>query len=635
MFGRKGIRPCWSVGLVMLAGASLLAGYPPKTELREACADTEIIVVGQVAWAKSTGRETTREKYGRQLKFSVRRADLVVKQVVRGKIQHDRIMVEFLGVPGLGGGFTGSGDYFRLEKLVPGEMHVVFLRDRQEGEDCYRLVNDYQSVIHIRDSAAVSRLLATGPEQQDAESYVASLLATSLPELSSYFKMVPSLEDLVSLRGKQSVATLKEVLDRSQDPRIKGWILGMLLRLEDHSSVQRAVEFLAEDDDSDKAVVDAKRGVSTWLMCVKDKPTVEKYIVPLLKNPSGSVRCDAARAIKRAKCARALPDLIAGLEDTDQHVRHQCLRGLAKTMDRGGHWGPGMELFEKDEQKYIKRWQDWWEKEGRELSAKLRQGKISTFPRPARARHPRLPANAPEMSLREVCAGSETIVVGKVVSEQPGGRRTTFLRDGKRTTFSGRRVGVAVERVLKGRTQDDTIVVELLGVLEAGLLRVGETPEKLVPGENTVLFLNEPRDGEDWYTLTNYYHSVIRIGDSGAVARLLGKIPEQQDVETCIESLLIASLAELKPSSSEFRDSLDDFISLRGRVPGLIVGLEEADQEVRYQCLMGLAETLGRGGEWAPRKSAFLKDEKSYIKRWQDWWKQEGRKKHANSRDQE
>ncbi|MBT3375347.1 MAG: HEAT repeat domain-containing protein [Lentisphaerae bacterium] len=422
MPGKKGIRALWSVGLVMLGGTSLLASHAPKTGLRESCAEAEIIVVGRVSWAKATGRETTREKYGRQLRFSVRRAELVVKQVARGKIQHDRTMVEFLGVPDLGGSM-GSRAYFRLEDLIPGEMHVVLLHDREEGEDYYTLVNDYQSVIHIGESEAVTRLLATGPEQHDAENYVASLLATSFPELSSYSEMVTSLEDLVSLRGKQSVATLKDVLDRSQDPRIKGWILGMLLRLEDRSSVQRAVEFLTEDDESDKAVVDAKRRVSTWLMCVKDKSTVEEYIVPLLKNPEGFVRWRASCVLREAKCARAVPDLVAGLEDTDQRVRHQCLMGLAETMDRGGHWGPGIELLEKDEQTYIKRWQDWWEKEGQELSAKLRRGEIATFPRPARARHPRLPVYAPEMGLREVCAGSETVVVGKSARNSLEARR--------------------------------------------------------------------------------------------------------------------------------------------------------------------------------------------------------------------
>ncbi|MBT3375348.1 MAG: hypothetical protein HN742_17240 [Lentisphaerae bacterium] len=209
------------------------------------------------------------------------------------------------------------------------------------------------------------------------------------------------------------------------------------------------------------------------------------------------------------------------------------------------------------------------------------------------------------------------------------------MKDGAVTRFSRRRVGMAVERVLKGRTQDDNIVVEHLGALEAGALPAGETPEELAPGETVVLFLNEPRDGEDWYRPANYWHSVIRIGDSGAVARLLGKIPDQQDVEKCIESLLIASLAELEPSSSEFWDSLDDFISLRGGVPGLVSGLEDADQDVRYQCLMGLAETFGREGDWAPGKPVFLKDEEPYIKRWQDWWREEGRKEHANPQDQE
>ncbi|MCX6997737.1 MAG: HEAT repeat domain-containing protein [Kiritimatiellaeota bacterium] len=60
-------------------------------------------------------------------------------------------------------------------------------------------------------------------------------------------------------------------------------------------------------------------------------------------------------------------------------------------------------------------------------------------------------------------------------------------------------------------------------------------------------------------------------------------------------------------------------------VPYLIKGLQDSNQDIRYQCLMGLSETLRRTAGWATSKGEFMNNEREYIGRWQAWWESSGR----------
>jgi len=54
---------------------------------------------------------------------------------------------------------------------------------------------------------------------------------------------------------------------------------------------------------------------------------------------------------------------------------------------------------------------------------------------------------------------------------------------------------------------------------------------------------------------------------------------------------------------------------VRMAVPYLIKGLQDSNQDLRYQCLMGLSETLGRTAGWATSKGKFKNNEREYIGR--------------------
>lgn len=61
---------------------------------------------------------------------------------------------------------------------------------------------------------------------------------------------------------------------------------------------------------------------------------------------------------------------------------------------------------------------------------------------------------------------------------------------------------------------------------------------------------------------------------------------------------------------------------LRSAVPQMIKGLEDSDLDTRYQCLMGLGETVG--GPAGIAKELFKKNESEYISKWKTWWDTKG-----------
>ena len=64
---------------------------------------------------------------------------------------------------------------------------------------------------------------------------------------------------------------------------------------------------------------------------------------------------------------------------------------------------------------------------------------------------------------------------------------------------------------------------------------------------------------------------------------------------------------------------------MRSLIPDMIRGLKDSDEDVRYNCVMGLPRVQKKNHTQAPAKSLFLRDEGKYIRYWQTWWKDTGR----------
>ncbi len=69
-------------------------------------------------------------------------------------------------------------------------------------------------------------------------------------------------------------------------------------------------------------------------------------------------------------------------------------------------------------------------------------------------------------------------------------------------------------------------------------------------------------------------------------------------------------------------------------LPALATALQDTDQEVQYNAIMGMARYASKGGiVWAPAYAIFLKDQKVYVTRWKDWWEENKAKYIKSSQD--
>jgi HEAT repeat protein len=64
-------------------------------------------------------------------------------------------------------------------------------------------------------------------------------------------------------------------------------------------------------------------------------------------------------------------------------------------------------------------------------------------------------------------------------------------------------------------------------------------------------------------------------------------------------------------------------------IPWLVQALDDSSPEVRHLAMMGLADALGRGGEWTIDVPGFKERGDELIAKWKQWWREEGMKKYA------
>jgi hypothetical protein len=64
-------------------------------------------------------------------------------------------------------------------------------------------------------------------------------------------------------------------------------------------------------------------------------------------------------------------------------------------------------------------------------------------------------------------------------------------------------------------------------------------------------------------------------------------------------------------------------------IPWLVQALDDGSPEVRYQAMMGLAETLGRGPGWTIGTDGFGEHGDELIAKWKEWWREDGISKYG------
>ena len=144
---------------------------------------------------------------------------------------------------------------------------------------------------------------------------------------------------------------------------------------------------------------------------------------------------------------------------------------------------------------------------------------------------------------------------------------------------------------------------------------------------------------------------LIRLGDFSRLADAVAFLSSESDTNQAIvivKSALSYQMAKFNDAAliekyyMPLFQNHNDFVrknaayavrmaQVRSAAPLLIEGLQDSNEDVKYQCLMGLARVLHRSGDWAPSRELFNKNESDYIGRWQTWWKAYGQSSFTNS----
>ncbi len=336
----------------------------PKVDCENVRKNSDVIIVGRIESVDATSEILRRSRHGNTYEFGLWKGKVSVQRVIKGKLHKNKIIVGFAGRKKTA---FGSGLVMMLETLDPGKTVVMFLRTVDAKEGDYALANDWRSLIRLANTRKVRQLIKKEQKSGNVKDEIATLLTASLEAFSGKYTYRQGISDLVWLKGQQAAPDLKSLLTTQKADYFKTH--ATLLSVGDYSRLEECVQLvqLAESSDKLPRYVDFTRaGLLSEMSQVEDAELVAKYYIPLLDHSDHHVRQAATYAIRENKVRRAVPDLIEGLEDSDQNVRYQSLMALALIIERHSKWACAKEYFEKHEGKYIERWQKWWKEEGRE-----------------------------------------------------------------------------------------------------------------------------------------------------------------------------------------------------------------------------------------------------------------------------
>ena len=235
-----------------------------------------------------------------------------------------------------------------------GDVVLLFL---SKGNSVYELANPYIGRIPF------SRLdpVPGNPGFDKLESALVLVLQrgnradqiTALEFLEGFDRVAPATMSAVS------------VLFSSADPRVALAALTILLKTGTPASVARFAAYLETYKEEQPPI--ELFTASGALSGVTD-PAARVDIERLSGDMHTDVRRAAMYALRHIASAKSAPVLIQRLDDPDRHVQYLAVITLAEIFDKSGDYGPNNEFFDKDPQQYIRRWKDWWNTEGKNMS---------------------------------------------------------------------------------------------------------------------------------------------------------------------------------------------------------------------------------------------------------------------------
>src|SRR5947209_7455053 len=322
----------WS-SLIMLLSHAKAQAYPvPPLDLAVLTHNADQIIVGQVI-AVWEIEHTTVDMQGQPVPAVRMGASLRSDRVLKGLTDQPILNFEFL--------VTDFGPYRR----VPLKQYGMFFL-RLKSPHQYMVSDPYYPFIVASPNSSVS--------EGDAFNRVVAEVAHVLMLKLSRNERSQAIE---ALKNVHIEAATKALRYAANDPDISLRLQAMaaLLWQNDIASLGAAVEILLNPPPT--AEKWRLMNLAASVEGIKD-PAVIPLLTRLLAAREVSVRRSAASALRHTGANAALQPLVTALKDSDREVRYQAVIGLAEITGES-QWGPSIDLFQRNEQRYLTHWREW------------------------------------------------------------------------------------------------------------------------------------------------------------------------------------------------------------------------------------------------------------------------------------
>lgn len=308
------------------------AGPLPALDLEVLTNEANQIVVGQVV-AVWEIEPTTVEMHGQSIRAIRMGARLRGDRVIKGQSDQPVLHFEFLVT-----------DFSSYARILPKQYGMFFLRLKAPQQ--YLVSNPYYPFI----VASPNPLVSEGSVFDKVVAEVAHVLRLNV----SRAERSQAIEALKNVRLESATLALRRAAS-DPDTSLRLQAIAALLWRNDISSLDTAVSVLLNPSPSAERQLLANLAAS--VEGIKD-PRAIPLLTNLIAARDTLTRRAAASALRHTAATSALKPLSTALKDPDREVRYQAVIGLAEITGQY-EWGPSIELFQRDEQRYLAHWREW------------------------------------------------------------------------------------------------------------------------------------------------------------------------------------------------------------------------------------------------------------------------------------
>ena len=305
----------------------------PVLDVPSLTQQSELVVVGKVESVRDLG-PTTADIQGRSVAAHIIVCQMDVSGVLKG-VASSKLSIRYvLPDEPVGYGSVAASSY-----------QIVFLR-KDDGE--YAFANPY----HASLPAVPGTLVEAGDVLSNITRQLGAVVQ-STATLSDQKQL--ALYALSTIRTPQSTTLLREAL-KQKDSALRLNAAGFLLLRNDVSGLNLAeASLLRPEGDVPRYILhNVAYGISEGVRDQNAVPSLSR----LLRAQDIETRRAAASALRHTGSRSALEPLAHALGDGDFEVRYEAVIGLGEITGQSD-WGPGMDVFQSEESKYLEHWREW------------------------------------------------------------------------------------------------------------------------------------------------------------------------------------------------------------------------------------------------------------------------------------